>query len=516
MKITFSLIAAIAVGGAAWGDVPKRPTFTKDVAPILYENCVTCHRAGQSGPMSLITYEEARPWAKAIHKNVSERIMPPWHADEGIGHFSNDRSLSDDEVETIVRWAKNNAPRGKRSDLPPAPRFDDATWALGTPDHIITFDEVTVPAGGPDRFHDLAAKTNFAEDKWITGIEVRPSNPRVAHHVIVYQLGVGEEAPQGWLGAWAAGMDPMIFREGTGRLLRKGATLIGDMHYHPTENEEVDQTRIGLHFADAGDIEKEVINLWIQNGNFRIPAGDPSYKARASFTFPQDSYVMSLLPHMHYRGKSFHYTAKYPDGRKEKLLSVSNYDFAWQTQYHFAEPLYVPKGTRIDCVGEWDNSADNPNNPDPTRDVTFGNESFDEMLIGFVDYIVADGVRPISARDRLEVLQAEWTESKDGHLYRLDAFEAADTDGDPNEYPGVAYLPPTGIGEWLIVAAGTLEESTVRDIKWDGNSFSGTVIVPSLGTYEFSGEVDPANGSISGSIPIQPGFTLSLKGRRIK
>ncbi len=514
MKTICTWVAMLTLGGTAFGDVPKRPTFGKDVAPILYQNCIGCHREGQSGPMSLITYDEVRPWAKAIHKNVSERIMPPWHADEGIGHFSNNRSLSEDEVETIVRWVKNNAPRGKRSDLPAAPHFDDS-WALGQPDHIVTFDEVKVPGGGPDRFHDLVVKTDFPEDKWIAAIEVLPSNPRVAHHVIVYQLGVGENSPQGWLGAWAAGMDPMVFAKGTGRILKKGATLVGDMHYHPTEEDAVDQTRMGLHFADADDIEKEVVNLWIQNSDFKIPAGNPSYKARATFTFQQDSYVVSLLPHMHYRGKSFHYTAKYPDGRKEKLLSVSNYDFAWQTLYHLEEPLFMPKGTRIDCLAEWDNSADNPNNPDPTRDVTFGSESFDEMLIGFVDYIVAEGVRPVSAEVRLEALQAEWTESKDAHLYRLDAIEP-DNDGEPNRYPGVAYLPPTGNGEWHIAARGVLQQSEVRDIQWDGDAFSGTVIIPNLGTYTFSGQVDPTTGNVTGSIPIQPGFTLALKGHRIK
>lgn len=511
MRTTAAItVMTLCTGFAAFAEAPSRPTFTKDVAPILHNNCVNCHRAGQSAPMSLITYDEARPWAKAIGKNVAEGTMPPWHADKGIGHFSNDRSLTEDEIRTIVRWVEQGAKRGAPADMPPIPQFDDTEWALGEPDYIATFNPVTVPGGGPDRFHDLAVRTDLPEDKWISAVEVRPSNTKVAHHVIVYQLAPGQQGPEGWLGAWAAGMQPMVFGEGHGRMLKKGATLVGDMHYHPAEDEQTDQTSLGLYFADEDEIEKEVINLWIQNGNFRIPAGDPSYKARASYTFPQDAYITSLLPHMHYRGKSFSYTAKYPDGRKEKLLSVSNYDFAWQTQYYLEEPLFMPKGTRIDCIAEWDNSANNPNNPDPTRDVTFGDESFDEMMIGFVDYVVADGLRPKSPDEALKEIASDWqSEGKTG-IYRLDAVDPDDGDS----YPGVIHLPKSGNGEWRLSLMGAVQIANVTGIQWEGNHFKATVAIPALGTFDFDGTVD-TTGDVAGKLVVPDTFTLKLEGKQL-
>jgi hypothetical protein len=358
---------------------------------------------------------------------------------------------------------------------------------------VVTFPAFDVPAGGPDQFANLPYKMNMDEDKWLTAIEVKPGSRKVTHHVIVYQTR-GNEPPQGWLAAWAAGTEPMVFPENTGRLLKKDATLIADLHYHPTDTPETDATSIGLHFADQSAIEKEVINLWIVNENFEIPAGDPSYKSRSSFTFPQDSYLLSFLPHMHYRGKSFSYTAKYPDGRKETLMSVSNYDFGWQTQYMLAEPIFMPKGTRVDCLAEWDNSANNPRNPDPTVTVRNGNESFDEMMIGFVDYIVADGLRPKSIDEMLADKQSELVAAHASGVYGT-LFTEEDEEGST---PGVLYLPRDGNGIWFVGVMGNVYEASVTDATWQGDSVSATASIGGLGSFQLELTVDDGAGTVKG------------------
>jgi hypothetical protein len=514
---TGALLAALPaafMATAASAGVPSRPTYTKDVAPIMNARCVSCHRPGEAAPMSLTTYEEVRPWAKSIHENVSARVMPPWHADKGIREFTNDRSLTEDEVATIVKWCEQGAKQGDPKDMPPAPGFPQGEWRLGEPDMVVTFASFDVPGGGPDQFANLPYQLGMDEDRWLTSIEVKPSNRKVTHHVIVYQT-EGNQPPQGWLAAWAAGTEPMVFPDNTGRLLKKDATLIADLHYHPAETPETDATSIGLHFADAADIEKEVINLWIVNENFEIPAGDPSYKSRSSFTFPQDSYLLSFLPHMHYRGKSFSYTAKYPDGRKETLMSVSDYDFGWQTQYMLAEPIFIPKGTRIDCLAEWDNSANNPRNPDPTVSVRNGEQSFDEMMIGFVDYIVADGLRPKSVPDMLADKQAELVASHASGIY--DTWIVED-DGDEDEKTqSVLYLPREGNGTWFMGLMGNVYEASVTNAAWQGDAVTATAAIAGLGSFQFEATVDDAAGTVTGRL-FAPGtdeFNMTVRGKSV-
>lgn len=368
----------------------SKPTYSKDVAPILNENCVSCHRPGQIAPMSLLNYAEVRPWAKSMARQVHERTMPPWHADPEYGDFENDRSLSKDEIETIVTWAEQGAKEGDPKDAPPSPTFNPSGWTLGEPDLIVTFERVSIPADGRDQFRDLVAPTGMKEDAWVTAVEFMPGDRSVVHHVILWQ---GRKNQQdGWIGAWGAGSNPMKFHKGTGRLLRKGVPVIADIHYHPSGEHALDQTRIGLHFADSRkDIDSELINLWVINQRFLIPPGARNHEVTSSHTFSSPSTILSLFPHMHYRGKDFSYTLTYPNGESKKLLQVSNYDFNWQTGYRLKKPLTVPGGTRIDCVAHFDNSTGNPDNPDPTRAVHFGNESYDEMMIGFVDYIPDDG-----------------------------------------------------------------------------------------------------------------------------
>ena len=491
------------VAGAPLLAADAVPTYSKDVAPILNENCVSCHRANQIGPMSLLDYGEVRPWARSIGRAVRSGDMPPWHADPEYGTFANDRSLSRSEVDTILAWVENGAPEGDPADLPEPPHFADDEWIHGEPDMVVTLDQVEVPAGDEDLFPKLVGKVQLPEDKWLTAVEIRPGNRKVVHHVIALQVkGFDVDPQQGWLGAWAAGTDPMVFPKGTGRLLEKGANIIADMHYHPAETDEVDQTRIGLHFADR-ELPKELVNVWVDNESFLIPAGADNHEVRAEYKFWQSGRIMGLIPHMHYRGKDFTYIAHYPDGTSEVLLSVPRYDFNWQTNYELLEPVTIPAGTRIETIAHYDNSTGNAANPDPTRDIRFGPESFDEMHIGFIDFIVDDGVRPKSPQELRKDKIGELAQAHPGKVYTVTA-------GDP-EFMAPLYLPESGDGVFYVIFDGQLVDSRVYDIEWDGASFSAKVEGPDKQPIPFSGAIGdggaietklgetPFNGSLVGS-----------------
>ena len=455
---------------AAKVDIPEKVTYAGEIATVLHENCASCHRAGDIAPMSLLTYDEARPWARSILKAVEAGDMPPWHANPEHGHFKNDRRLDDRERALIERWVELGAPAGDLSEAPAPPDFSGG-WRLGEPDLVVTFDSVEVPADGPDVFRDLIADTTEDGDRWIRAIEVLPEDRRVVHHVIIYATDGQGPPSSGWLGAWAAGMEPMVFPEGTAKLLKKGSKLVADMHYHPAGEAATDATRIGVHFYD-GEPDKELINLWVQNSSFEIPAGAANHEVRSSHTFHEDATVHSLLPHMHYRGKDFTYTATYPDGRTETLLEVDGYDFNWQTIYELSEPHKMPKGTRIDCVAHYDNSADNPFNPDPTKNVTFGNESFDEMMIGFVDYTV-DGARsPATTEEQIAAFRDELVESGAQVVYDVELRD------DDNTIVTVLQLPADGEGLWFVPANGQVIEGKLQEIARDGRDLTAKLNTP--------------------------------------
>lgn len=500
---------------AADKDVPAKPTFTQDVAPILHRNCVTCHQPGAIGPMSLRTYDEVRPWVKSILKNVESGTMPPWHADPGFGPFKNDRSMEQHETETVLRWARQGALKGDPKLMPTIPEPPQEGWQLGEPEYVIEFKEVEVPAEGPDQFYDLLAKTDLPEDKWITGVEILPGDRRVVHHVILWQSEDGTQGgnPEGWIGAWAAGALPQKFPEGTGKILKKGATIIGDMHYHPTGDAATDKTKVGFHFAEEEDIDKELINLWVINTDFAIPPGDPNYEAKASWTFPQDSHILTLTPHMHYRGKDFKYTLTYPDGEKKELLKVSDYDFNWQTGYEFEEPVSAPKGTRIDCVAHWDNSADNPDNPDPTKTVTFGNESYDEMMIGFVDYVVDEGVRPKPPAESPVVPKAkELAKEYPGQVWLV---EIPSPPGQPPQVSALV-IPREGEGGWHVEIGTMIGKARVYDIEWDGDSFECKAAIPGQGVVNLDGHIDADNKRLLFDFREDDGDSNRMSGRLVE
>jgi mono/diheme cytochrome c family protein len=485
-----SLLATVPVPPArAAGDSEgsSQLTYNQNVAPILAERCVACHRPGDIAPMSLRTYDEVRPWVKSIRKAIEGGEMPPWHADPAYGTWGNDRRLTDVERETLVRWLKQGAPEGTGAPAVtasvPAGVNEDGAWRLGKPDLEVKFEQVDLPAGGPDQFRDLPQTYPLPEDRWVSAVEIVPGDRRVVHHVIVYVIDEGQQAPNGWLGAWAAGMEPMVFPAGSGRLLKKGSRLIANMHYHPTDEAAHDSTTLGVYFLDR-EPQKQLVNLWVQNSDFKIPAGNDNYEVKSTYTFRQDSVIHALLPHMHYRGKDFTYTATYPDGRSEILLKVPAYDFNWQTLYQEAKPLEIPAGTRLDCVAHYDNSTKNKANPDPTKDVTFGNQSFDEMMIGFVDYTVKDGVSPKPISPLIGKLH-DLAEHYPGQVWRVDVSIQPGKAPEPT----AVHLPREGNGGWYVAFGTLVLPAPIHSIVWDGNKVTAKAEIPNQGTMEMSGVV---------------------------
>jgi hypothetical protein len=377
-----SVLLVVTALSPAWADDATKVTYTKDIAPIMNAHCVVCHRGGEVAPMSLTTYAEVRPWAKAISKRVvQERSMPPWHADPAYGTFSNDKRLSAEQIATIDRWIKTGTPLGDLADMPAPREFPDG-WVLGEPDYVLELDAVDVPADGPDKFPNLKAKLDLGEDRWIRAIEIQPSQKRAVHHVFA-RVAEPDGKIGGQLGAYVAGSGPTVFEDGTGRLIKKDQEIVAQAHYHAFGTPVTDKTRIGLYFAN-GDIEHESVALAISNTTFKIPPGAKDYEVTASYTFDQYALITNLGPHMHQRGKDMTITAVFPDGNSETLVK-SNWNPDWDISYKLAKPIVAPKGTKLELVAHYDNSADNPRNPDPSDELTFG---VDEMMIGFIDYLV--------------------------------------------------------------------------------------------------------------------------------
>jgi hypothetical protein len=404
-RLAASSLALVVLGAAVAGprasEPPAAPTFAKDVAPILYTRCANCHRPEEMAPMALLKYEDVRPWAKAIQRRVTAREMPPWFADAPQGAFANDPRLPQAEIDTISAWVDAGAPKGDDKDLPPIPKFASG-WTIGQPDVVLSMPEAyAVPAEGTIPYLYFTVPTNFTEDKWVQSVEIRPGNRKVVHHVIV-SMQDAERAkaapiPQGSTRAAGvnvvtdqlAGTTPnrpgMTFPEGTARLVKAGSNLVFQMHYTTNGQATTDQTSVGIVFAKTPPL-KSVRTGFAPNTNFVIPAGEANHEVKSSTVMREDVHLLSFMPHMHFRGKDFKYTATYPDGRTEVLLNVPKYDFNWQLTYLLKEPIALPKGTRIDCVAHFDNSAANKANPDPTQDVRWGDQTWEEMMIGWFSF----------------------------------------------------------------------------------------------------------------------------------
>lgn len=415
--LALAVASLVAAPGAFAEDVPTdAPTFNRDVLPLLQANCQECHRAGQLAPMSFETYAETRPWAKSIRQSVSNMTMPPWHADRAHGTWANDIGLSDAEIDAFVRWVDAGAPEGDPADKPPARVWSDSPWKAGEPDVALVPDRafpVPVTDRDEDIYQCIVVPTNFEHDTWIAGVEYKVDEARVVHHMIGLLDTTGKaraldaETPEpgfhcgmvgsnfgggldSGLGGWAPGMPPNIYSPGVGKLIKAGTDIVLQMHYYNQTGEaHEDRSGIGLHFAE-GTIRQQGRIMPVSAFNIRIPAGDPNAEHKARWRVPRDIEITSLMPHMHFIGKDMTISAQFPDGTVRTLLSVPRYDFNWQTVYVPAERIRLPKGTTVHVVGHHDNSAENPNNPsNPPQDVTWGESTTEEMMIGWVGYVNA-------------------------------------------------------------------------------------------------------------------------------
>jgi mono/diheme cytochrome c family protein len=421
-------------------------TFNKDVAPIFFKNCAECHRPGEAAPMSLLSFQNARPWAKSIREKVISREMPPWHADPRHGEFKNDRRLTRTEIDTITAWVDGGAIEGDARDLPPVPKFVEG-WGIGQPDVVLQMpEEYTLEANGPDEYQYFTIPTNFTVDRYVQAAELRPGNRKIVHHLlafiqppsepgepqlskeeaanlrakmeresILYQDGFvqrvkadapvhdnGCQLPNGGAGrgrnvaernspshmltVYAPGRDVNIWEPGTARLIPAGAKIVLQVHYaKATGSVEKDRSSLGLIFAKEPPTRPQASEM-IYNSYFQIPPGAVRHRATACWTTSKDMRLTAIMPHMHMRGTAIEVKAVYPDGHTAVLLNVPKYDFSWQTNYSLKQPLTVPRGTRFIVTSYFDNSAGNKFNPDPAKAVRWGEPTYDEMLACFIEY----------------------------------------------------------------------------------------------------------------------------------
>jgi Copper type II ascorbate-dependent monooxygenase, C-terminal domain len=404
------LIQVLAQAGAV-------PTFYRDIAPILQDHCQSCHRPNEIAPMPLQSYREVRPWAKAIRQAVKQRQMPPWFAEPGIGHFLNDPSPSEQQIETISEWAESGAPAGDPHDAPPPRQWTDG-WNIDAPTAVISMPKaVSIPASGDIDYTYEIVPTGFRQDTWVHMAEIRPSSRAHVHHAVVYVRPPRSkwlrDAPIGvpftaaslqnaqdrrdamWtdsdvLLVYAPGSSPDNWPANMAKLIPAGSDLVFQMHYVSNNKPASDCTSVGLVTSSAVP-EKRVITLQLTNDRFIIPPGVDNYRVEVHGTLPQDALLLSFFPHMHLRGKRFEYNIVKPGGQVQPLLRV-NYNFYWQLSYRLGTPLALKAGTELQAVAWYDNSKNNPHNPDPDSAVTWGDQTSDEMMVGFFDVAVPHAV----------------------------------------------------------------------------------------------------------------------------
>ena len=371
------------------------PTFYRDVLPVLQNRCLECHRAGEIGPMPLTTFRETRPWAKAIREAVRTRKMPPWFADSCCGAFANDRSLTRAEIDTLSEWAETGAVSGDVKDAPAAQAWP-AGGNLAGPDAVLEMPApFLVPAKGAVAYQRFVIQTGFDGDRWVRAVEVRPQARAVVHHVVVYIREPGETWVEGatksdLLAVYAPGSSPEIWPEGMAKLIPRGAALVIELHYTPNGKAVSDRTRIALQFSKPP--ARRVLTLQMQPDRLDIAPGDANARATVSGTLPNDALLLSFFPHMHLRGKAFEYDRTDPGGRPIPMLRVSRYNFHWQMEYRLAKPVFLKQGTRLTCTAWFDNSANNQLNPDPAVEVHWGEQSWQEMMVGFFSVAVDPAV----------------------------------------------------------------------------------------------------------------------------
>lgn len=395
-----------SAAGASAAEAEGAPTFAKDVAPIFYDNCVTCHRPNHLAPMSLISYEDARPWARAVKSKVLAGEMPPFFADTSVRAYKNDTSLTQHEIDTIAAWVDGGAPRGNDADLPEVPQFAEG-WSIGEPDLIFTMLEpFEVPADGTVPYSYVTVPTNLKQDVWISAYEFVPGDRRVLHHVIAQVMEDDGKSATGEVlltrdgdrtraeGATVGGYVPnrlgTVYPAGVASRLPAGADIEAQMHYTTIGKPVTDRSSWGVVLAAEPDSMRRAGGGQVINPMFRIEPGNPSFEVTASRKISEDTYLSSMMPHMHVRGKSAKFIIKFPDGREEVALSVPNYDFNWQLNYQLEEPIFMPAGSELQAVFTYDNSTNNRHNPDPTAEVRWGDQTWEEMMLGY--YRTVDGL----------------------------------------------------------------------------------------------------------------------------
>jgi peroxiredoxin len=375
-------------------------TYSKHIAPLFNHHCVLCHRPGQIGPFSLTSYEDAAGWAEMIGEVVAEQRMPPWHADPQHGKFVNDARLSAEEKQLIADWVAAGAPQGDVADLPEPPKFAQR-WMIPEPDQVVYLPEpFEVPAEGTVPYQSIVVDPGWNEDKWVAAMEPRPGNPAVVHHIVMYVApprGVSKyfsaDLPKtqlDWFASFSPGLRPPVLPIGTARFIPANSKLVFQMHYTPNGTKQSDRSYVGIKFADPKTVKREIAVQHAGSHDFVIPPHAAEHEVTSEYAFEQDSMLWSVSPHMHVRGKDFLYTLVYPDGKSEIVLKVPQYDFGWQTTYILSEPKKVPKGSSLRCVAHFDNSENNLNNPDPTQEVRYGPQTWEEMCYGWFEIVLAD------------------------------------------------------------------------------------------------------------------------------
>lgn len=386
----------------------KALTYVSSIAPILTKNCATCHRPGEVAPFSLLTYEEAKKRARQIAAVAKTGYMPPWK-DAAHGVFQDERRLTPEEVTTLNAWAEAGAPKGDAKVVLPTPKFKSG-WKLGEPDFLAAMTEpYKLGAEGKDVYRCFVIPTNYAEDRWVTSLEVAPGNRKIVHHVIAYldtsgaarkldekDPGPGYTSsgggpgflPVGFLGGWAPGNEPRNLPEGVGIKLPKGADIVLEVHYHKSGKEETDQTKVALHFCKS-PVDKQLRMLPLANAFFQIPPGAANHPVTAAIAMPRDVTLLGITPHMHLLGRNMKVTATTPDGKEQTLVHVPDWDFNWQITYSYKQPVKLPQGTKVSMIAHYDNSEGNVRNPSrPPKATGWGEQTTDEMCLVFLGFTV--------------------------------------------------------------------------------------------------------------------------------
>jgi hypothetical protein len=448
VTFTFGAAAFLATAAVSYAQSTAAPTYAKDVAPIMFNKCAECHRPGEVAPMSLLTYEETRPWARAIKKKVVEREMPPWHADPRYGKFQNDRSLTGRELDTVVKWVDAGAPQGNPADLPPAPAFTSG-WLGGTPDYIFEMPEIPVAAEGELPNESFWVANPHKEDLLVSALELRPGNPSVVHHIRVDSVAlpqgctvekakligldgktcrepggandvINDRGDRYYLVAYVPGRGLEQHPPGTAKRISSGHWIRFNIHFQPSGVATTDKSRLGVWFSkvpvtheiftrtagQALPTDEDVTRLIAEgkeivrepatgrggnNGGGRLPNIPPfaeNWELIGITPVTEPITLYALSPHMHLRGKDLKWVVTWPDGREETILSVPKYDFNWQMQYKLLKPLKLPAGSRITAIAHYDNSANNKYNPSPEKEVFWAEQSWDEMFSPFIEYTV--------------------------------------------------------------------------------------------------------------------------------